>query len=159
MPVWRTLRSNMPKVTPSSPSKINTSAKIEGLNLNYMKGMKTMTFTGVVRSHERPVGYTMVLVFNRVDEHENLTDEEIKQGFQPKPSLSGNDLQVRCSCPSYRFRFDRANRDHGAGTGARFPVYIRKTNRRPNNPRNIPSFCPHIQEFINYLLERGFIID
>ena len=29
MPVWRTLRSNMPKVTPSSPSKINSSAKIE----------------------------------------------------------------------------------------------------------------------------------
>ena len=159
MPVWKTLRRNMPRVTPSSPDKINFSARVEGLDLRYMKGMRTMTYTGTIRSHDKPLAYSMILVFKRVDEHENLTEEEIAQGYQPKPSLSNNELQVRCSCPSYRFRFDRANRDHNAGTGANFPFYLRKTNRKPNNPRNLPSFCPHIQEFINYLLERGFIVD
>jgi hypothetical protein len=159
MPVWKTLRRNMPKVTPSSPNRIDYGAKIDRLDLNYMAGMKTLTFTGLVHSHERPATYSMILVFKNVTAYENLTEEEIEQGFQPKPSLSNNELQVRCSCPSYRFRFDRANRDHHAGTGARFPTYIRKTNRRPNNPRNLPSFCPHVQEFINYLLERGFIVD
>lgn len=159
MPVWKTLRLNMPKVTPSSPDKINYNSKIEGLDLRYMKGMKTMTFTGVIHSHERPIAYTVMLTFKRVDEHENLTPEEIEQGYQPKPSLSNNDLQVRCSCPSYRFRFDQANRDHSAGTGARFPFYLRKTNRKPNNPRNLPSFCPHVQEMINKLMEEGFIVD
>ena len=159
MPVWKTLRSNMPKVTPSSPNAIDLGAPVKNLNLRYMRSVKTMTFTGTVRSHEKITSYNIILTFLRVNEHENLTEEEISQGFQPKPSLADNELQVRCTCPSYRFRFDRANRDHRAGTGARFPMYVRKTNRYPNNPRNLPSFCPHVQEFINYLLERGFIVD
>ncbi len=159
MPVWKTLRIGTPKVSPGSIDHIRSTIRVDGLDLNYMKGMKTLTFTGVIHSHETPIGYTVILMFKRVDEHENLTEEEIAQGFQPKPSLSNNELLVRCSCPSYRFRFDRANRDHYAGTGARFPTYIRKTNRKPNNPRNIPGLCVHESEFLTYLLERGFIVD
>lgn len=159
MPVWKTLRTNTPKVSPGSIDHIRYDEKVQGLDLNYMKGMKTLTFTGVIKSHEHPVGYNIIVTFKKVEPTANLTPEEIEQGFQPKPSLSSNELLVRCSCPSYRFRFDKANRDHRAGTGARFPIYIRKTNRKPNNPLNLPGLCVHESEFLQYLLERGFIVD
>ena len=74
-----------------------------------------------------------------------------------KVCLNENEVMMRCSCPSYRFRFDEANRRHQAGTGARFGIYHRKSDREPNNPNNIPGACKHIIEFITYLQDRGFI--
>ena len=91
------------------------------------------------------------------DLYECKTEEEIQQGYMPKPSISENNVMMRCSCPSYRFRFDDANRRNGAGTGARFGIYHRKTDRAPNNPSHIPGACKHLIEFLDYLQSNGFL--
>ena len=157
MPVWRDVVQGARKVSPGSVDNASQAAKIENLDLRYDEGVQTLTFYGTVHSASRPTAYTMILTFKNVDRLEGLTEEEIQQGYMPKPSLNENEVMMRCSCPSYRFRFDEANRRHQAGTGARFGIYHRKSDREPNNPNNIPGACKHIIEFITYLQDRGFV--
>lgn len=157
MPVWGKLARNTPKVSPGSINNANQSARIRNLDLRYDKGVRTITFYGEVSSSHKPSSYSVMISFKGVLENDGLSDEEILQGYQPKPSLSRHEVLIRCSCPSYRFRFDKANRMNRAGTGARFPAYHRLTARKPNNPHNLPGFCKHALEFIEYLQRQGFI--
>lgn len=157
MALWKVAAKNLSKVTPSTPHRIDNSPRVYGLNLRYDAGVKTMTFTGEVRSSTRHAGYTVILTFKDIEQTDGLSPEEIVQGFYPKPNLSKNEVLMRCSCPSYRFRFDTANRKARMGTGARFGAYHRLTNRKPNNPNDLPSGCKHLFEFIIYLQNNGFI--
>lgn len=157
MPVWRDVVQGARQVSPGSVDNVSQAARIENLDLRYDEGVQTLTFYGTVHSASHPTAYTMILTFKDVDRLEGLTEEEIQQGYMPKPSLNHNEVMMRCSCPSYRFRFDDANRRHQVGTGARFGIYHRKTDRAPNNPGHIPGACKHLIEFIDYLQDRGFI--
>lgn len=157
MPVWRALARGTQQVSPGSLDNASQLARIENLDLRYDAGVKTLTFYGEVTSNSHIGRYNVMVTFKGVDPDTGLTDEEILQGYKPRPSLSKNEVLVSCRCPSYRFRFDKANRSNRVGTGARFPNYHRLTNRKPNNPRNLPGFCHHILEFIEYLQKQGFI--
>ena len=157
MPVWRDIVQGSSKVSPGSIDNVNQAARIENLDLQYDENAQTLTFYGTIHSASHPTAYTMILTFKDVDRLEGLDEEEIQQGYMPKPSLNHNEVMMRCSCPSYRFRFDEANRRHHAGTGAKFGIYRRKSDRAPNNPAHIPGACKHLIEFIDYLQERGFI--
>lgn len=158
MPKWGTLAKNTPKVSPGSINNASQAARINHLDLRYDAGVKTLTFYGEVRSTNSFGGHSIILTFKNVKREDGLTKEELLAGYQPKPSLAKHEVMMRCSCMSYRFRFDKANRDHGAGTGARFRIYHRKTNRKPNNPLNLPGFCKHALEFVTYLQQQGFIL-
>lgn len=157
MPVWKEIVQGTPKVSPGSIDNVNQLARIDNLDLKYNELEKSLTFSGTIHSTSRPIYYEMLLKFEDVDRITGLTDDEIQQGYQPKPSLAENNVLMRCSCPSYRFRFDEANRRSGASTGARFGLYHRKTDRAPNNPNNIPGACKHLIEFVQFLQDRGFI--
>lgn len=158
MPVWRVPVRNTPKVSPGSIDNVSQNAVVHVNDVRYDKGVETITFYGEVRSAHRASSYSIIVSFLRVKEFQNLSQEEIEQGFNPKPNLSKNEIQIRCSCPSYRFRFDKANRSKRLGTGANFGYYHRLTNRAPNNPKNLPGSCKHVIEFITYLQNQGFII-
>ena len=82
---------------------------------------------------------------------------ELEKGLLPKPTLARDPIQVYCSCKSYRFRADFANRRRHAGTGPHFPPYHRISDRAPYNPRNIACFCKHVIEFVDYLKKQGFV--
>lgn len=157
MPTWRDIVQGARQVSPGSVDNVSQAARIENLDLRYDEGVKTLTFYGTIHSSSSPIAYTMIITFKDVDRVEGLTDEEIQQGYMPKPSLTDNEVMMRCSCPSYRFRFDDANRRNQAGTGARFAAYHKKTDRAPINPDHIPGACKHLIEFIGYLQDRGFI--
>lgn len=157
MPVWGKLARTTPKVSPGSINNVNQAVRIHVNDVRYDKGVRTLTFFGEVSSSHKPSTYSLIITFKNVNEHDGLTEEEILQGYKPKPSLSKNEVLLRCSCLSYRFRFDKANRLNNVGTGARFPSYHKLTNRKPNNPRNLPGFCKHALEFIEFLQKQGFI--
>jgi len=157
MPVYRALYKGTKNVAPKSINNLTQSARINHLDLRYDEGVSTITFYADVSSSSKPSSYSCIVSFKGVKRTDGLTEEEIIKGFQPKPSLSKHEILVRCSCPNYRFRFDKANRTAGAGTGARFPNYHRKTDRAPNNPYNLPGMCSHLIEFIDYLQKQGFI--
>jgi len=154
MPVWRTLARGTNKVSPANPSSLS---RVSNLDLHYDPQRETMTFYGEVSSSSRPVNYPVILTFRKVFPTTGLKKDEIEQGYQPKPFLSKNDVQVRCGCPQYRFTFDWPNRDVGAGTGKKFGAYRRKTNRASVNPRNLPGFCKHLLTFVEHLQADGFI--
>lgn len=157
MPVYKNIYKSTPKVSPGSIDNVSNLARITDLNLRYDAGVRTMIFYGTVHTTHNPIGYNVQITFKNVKRDDGLTEEEIIQGFQPKPTLSKHEMQVRCSCASYRFRFDQANRSNGVGTGAKFPIYHRLTNRKPNNPKNLMGFCKHVIEFVDYLQKQGFI--
>ena len=152
---WNDLLKNVPKVTPHY--NFGASNKISNLDINYQLGVKTLTFYGEIKSSNGFNNYNMIITFSGVEPTDGLTEEEILQGYMPKPSLSDNDIHVRCNCPSYRFRFDKANRANRAATGKNFGNYIKKTDRKPNNPHDLPGICYHIIEFVDYLHSQGFI--
>ena len=152
---WNELLRNVPKVTPNY--NFSASPNIFDLDVNYQIGVKTITFTGNVRSAHTGGSYSVIVSFSNVEPTEGLKDEEILQGYMPKPSLNKHDVHVRCNCPSYRFRFDKANRVNRASMGKNFGAYHRLTNRAPNNPHDLPGLCYHIIEFVDYLQSQGFI--
>lgn len=152
---WNELLHNVPKVTPNY--NFSASSNVRDLDVNYQIGVKTITFTGNIHSLHHNNTYSIVVSFSKVEPTDGLTDEEILQGYMPKPSLANHDIHVRCSCPSYRFRFDNANRMNRVAMGRGFGNYHRKTNRAPNNPQNLPGLCYHIIEFVDYLQSQGFV--
>ena len=64
---------------------------------------------------------------------------------------------VSCTCDSYRFRFNEANKGMRVGLNVKFPPYITRTSRAPNNPQQRPGMCKHIMEAMNYLNKQGFL--
>ena len=158
MVLYSNLQKGAGKVSPGSVNNVSQAVRMKVNDVKYFAGTKTETFYGEVGSSSKASSYSVLITFKGIDSpNEGLTEDEIAMGFQPKPSLSKHEIQVRCSCPSYRFRFDQANRMAKAGTGAKFGVYHRISDRKPNNPDHIPGACKHIQEFIEYLLDNGFI--
>ena len=157
MPIWRALTRGTQEVSPGSINNANSVAEISNLDLQYDIDKKTLTFMAQVNSNHHVGAYNVIITFKNVAPDDGLTDEEIMQGYKPKPSLSKHEVMINCRCPSYRFRFDKANRNNHAGTGSRFPIYHRKTDRKPNNPRNLPGFCHHALELIEYLQRQGFV--
>ena len=158
MPIYKSVVRSTSKVSPNTPNSVVNNPMIELKNVNYQMGVKTLTFTGTVKSHNRFGTYNVIVTFKNVGPRDGLSDEEIMQGFKPKAKLGRNDIMARCGCPNYRFRFDKANRSHGVGTGSRFGFYHRKTDRKPNNPLENMGFCAHIMEFVNFLKKQGFIL-
>ena len=151
---WNDLLRNVNQVTPNR--RLGSTNKPKNLDVKYQLGTKVLTFTGEMPSSKGTHGYSIQVNFLRIEPTDGLTDEEILQGYMPKPTLAKDDLQVRCSCPSYRFRFDTANRENRA-TLARFGAYQRKTDRAPNNPHDLPGLCYHLIEFMDYLQSQGFV--
>ena len=156
---WNELLASTGKVNTASLENVNGVAHVSNLDLHYYKGVRTLTFSGEIRSATKPSKYSCIITFTKVDANENLTEEEIAQGFYPKPSLSKNDIQVRCSCPSYRFRYGYQNAHNAVATGARVKSYISKHERPSVNPKNLPGACKHLVEFVNYLVASGFIFE
>lgn len=151
---WNELLSNVAKVTPNY--NFGASSNISDLDVNYDIKKQTIIFSGSVRSAKSGHKYAVRVSFNKIGPTDGLTEDEIMGGYMPKPSLAKDDIKVSCSCPSYIFRFDKADRASKAGLGRGF-VYHRKTDRAPNNPHDLPGVCYHLIEFVDYLHSQGFV--
>ena len=152
---WNELLRNVSKVTPGYNS--STSNRISHFDLNYNPNTKIITFSGEIQSSKGTHGYEILVTFHGINPTDGLTEEEMMQGYMPKPTLADDDIQVRCGCPSYRFRFDKANQINSASTGKGFKPYHRISDRAPNNPHDLPGICYHIIEFVDYLQSQGFV--
>lgn len=152
---WNDLLRNVPKVTPNY--NFGASSNISGLDVNYDINKQVITFTGNVRSAHNGHKYSITVDFIKIGPTDGLTEDEIMQGYMPKPSLSENDIKVSCNCPSHIFRFAKANMANRAASSRGLTNYHRKTNRAPNNPHDLPGMCYHVIEFVDYLHSQGFV--
>jgi len=90
------------------------------------------------------------ITFTGSDNHEyNIT--------QPVP-LAGNDVQVRCNCLDFHYRFARQNAKNNALYGEAPPKYHRKTETRPPaNPMQVPGMCKHLLALVDELQKMGIV--
>ena len=64
--------------------------------------------------------------------------------FKPRKIRGNkNKVQVRCECEDFRFFWAPAVEKKKSLIGT-FPPYIKKTNRPPRNPQQVPGLCKHL---------------
>ena len=172
------LLKGMQYITPTSYKRANPNWSIPQFNVRqdepiYYAGTKLIRFIGQVQSdnipnkkgHEkfyiRPSYYNVEIDFKGVERETGLKPEEIKFGHLPRPSLSQNDIMVRCTCENNRFRVDWANRRVKAAAGTRPPVYHRKwpVSVIPHLNDDTPMICKHAVDYIKWLLKFNYIVE
>lgn len=146
-------------VTPNSQTNYNSS-KCHVNNVYYAEGTKTLKISGTVTSDTRPGrAYSVEVDVMDVKREDGLSEEELLSGFYPRPNINEKTIQIRCNCESYRFRFAEYNQKEKASAGYFGKLGVSKSGRAPNNPKGWPGECKHIREFVNYLIQQGFVID
>lgn len=140
-------------------------SKVQNVKVVGFPGVRTLLCTAEVIGSSGREAYTMELLFGRV----NYTKEKQKgfgeievQGekwYYELPTTGNNPVQVRCSCPDYRFRFAWYNKQQGAMYGRDFTKYqkVAGSNRGPANPLKTPGVCSHIANFVEKLGQMGVI--
>lgn len=174
MVLYADLVHGMKQITPGTTS--NPNSNIPQFRVKqpdrpiYYAGTKLIRFIGQVHSdridtkkganstYRRPVYYNVEIDFKKVEETDGLNPIEIRQRHIPRPSLSKNDIMIRCNCVNNRFRVDFANRRVKAAAGARPPIYHRLTPG-PHLNDNTPMICKHAVAYIKWLLRNGFIVE
>lgn len=157
--LWRDLLRSTNRVSPTSIDNARLLAHCRNFEYNYSRGTNYMQYYGVISgSHGTP--YSVMIAFTDVAEDQGLTPEEVMNGVLPKPDLNHNDVQVRCTCPSYRYTGAVGNYHNKLHTGPKFGRFIpAKTDRAGRNPNELPMVCKHIIEFMNYLTHEGIVQD
>ena len=94
---YNQLKASSGLVTPKY--NVDNLAHVRINDLVYDENAETEDFYMEVRS-SRPGagGYSVQIRFLNVGTNDGLTEEEIQQGYNPKPSLSKNDKIGRASC-------------------------------------------------------------
>ena len=122
--------------------------EITELKVVPMLGMKTKIVSAFFRSN-RDVYKTVVQV------------NGVEEGVLPSEE---NHMTVRCSCPSFRFWFGNANRQHHILFGIHMKKYIpvpdhlsQRPKQPPKNPGHIPGVCKHIIGLVKVMRRVGEI--
>lgn len=127
-------------------------------------GTKSILFSGEIPSFtRRKAGYNQTMMFKNV----NFSDEPVDSPkwrlvpdrddlWYEKPTLSKNDVALRCGCADDVYRFHYARKQQKALFG-NIISYTKKTNRPPINPDNILGMCKHLKNFVSALLEKDYI--
>lgn len=157
--LWRDLLRSTNRVSPTSIDNAKNFVHCRNFEVNYSKGTNYIQFYGVITgSHGTP--YSVMIAFTNMSDDQGLMPEEVMAGVAPRPSLKNNDVQVRCNCPSYRYTGAVGNYHQKLHTGPKFGRFIpAKTNRAGRNPNELPMVCKHIIEFMNYLIDEGYVVD
>lgn len=62
-----------------------------------------------------------------------------------------NDVQVHCTCMDFYWRFAMYNNKNKSLIGEPPAPYVKKTDRAPNNPDQVPGACKHLMRLANQL--------
>lgn len=71
-------------------------------------------------------------------------------------SNSNNDVEIRCTCNDYRWRFAYYNGIDGSLYGELPPPYAGDSNSQPVNPTKSPGVCKHVMKVVNELEKEEF---
>jgi hypothetical protein len=72
--------------------------------------------------------------------------------------LNTQNVQVRCNCLDFHYRFAMQNARDGSLYGKPPPSYQRKTETRPPaNPAQVPGMCKHLLKTVDELQKMGIV--
>ena len=149
------------------------------IKINPAIGVKTLTFSGIMKSMTNPgQGYNMLIVFQGVNFSEEpqpdwidvqaIMDNGEKKVYYCPPANLDTKVAVRCTCPDFAFRFWYPLKKYNAIALPQRPAQIGKWLKqvqsgkikrkgKPQNPHNIPGICKHLMSFFIVLRDQGFI--
>ena len=110
--------------------------------------------------------YESTIVFKRV----KLEDQDLPTNITVKStggqdlhinaaSLNSTDVQVRCTCLDFYYRFALWNHRKKSLYGDPPDPYVKTTNRPPVNPTQKPGVCKHIYKLMLRLKSQGVMKD
>ena len=138
--------------------------KIKSLEEVFMVGVKSLLYKSVIEG-ETDDYLTTVRFFN-IEINETKTKqftEIVKVGDKIKyfksPGVRSNPVMLKCSCPDFRFRWEKPLFDN-KGLIGNWRKYERKTPPPPigwpyANPDDLVGFCKHIWSLLNALRDSG----
>jgi hypothetical protein len=128
-------------------------------------GMRTLFLKGVAQNFDStPFSeYTPIIMFKGVVYHEQLAPRRIrfmaddgKEYIVERFSLAGEDVQVRCNCPDFSWRFNYYNHLDKSLYGRKRTKYEGTTV--PANPKEMPGMCKHLMKMSQALVDVGLIV-
>ena len=69
----------------------------------------------------------------------------------------GNLVEVRCTCMDFYWRFAMYNSKNRSLIGEPPAPYVKKTERQPLNPRQVPGACKHLHKLSSHLRAEGIL--
>lgn len=126
---------------------------------------KSVSYKMVVNGETN--NYQLNLQFFKVQYSDSKTadmkpiDSEGSKLFYKVPSVRNNPVHIKCSCPDFRFRFEKELYDAGGLVG-NWRRYTRKTPPPPvgypyANPKHLLGFCKHVWSALDYLRTKGLV--
>jgi hypothetical protein len=126
---------------------LSIKAVVHGETNNYMVHVQ---FFKVDFSEEKVEGYKKI-------------DIDGETWYYDVPSVRENPVNLKCSDPDFRFRFEKELYDNGGLIG-NWRRYTRKTPPPPvgrpyANPEHLMGFCKHIWSLLDYLNRTGVLTE
>lgn len=127
------------------------------------KGKKQLVVKSTVTG---PTGnrYDAIIIFKNVTyEAEDTAQNVTIQGIDGKPlhidpyTTARSDVQVRCGCMDFYWRFANWNFKHYTLVGDKPAPYVKVTDRPPVNPLQKAGTCKHLYKLAQQLQNKGLI--
>ena len=150
---------------------------IKNISWNAYRGLKTLFVKALAQNEDRE--YNPIILFKEISYQD--FDGEISYDWDTgiasgknavkimtnigrpyalnKISLENNNVNLRCNCPDFRWRFSYYNHVDESLYGrkpAKYHAMI--TNRPPVNPLELPGMCKHLIKFVEVLEKAGIFV-
>lgn len=137
--------------------------KINSLSIVPFLGVKTLFLKCDALNEDRH--YNTMLLFRNVEYKDQLmkgfsevTGIDGISYFLRRPSLSGNDVLLRCQCDDFKYRFKYYDHLDKSLYGSKGKKYEGRGLWKAN-PMELPGACKHLMKMIEVLKSDGYLVD
>lgn len=122
-------------------------------------GMKMLHVRSQTGEHKQAIQFMNVqYLMSDSDDAGYFTDSKTQSEYYIEPIvLRRNTVRVRCSCLDFRFRFAPFNSPDQSLVGKPPPPYVKRSNRPPVNPSQVPGLCKHLLRVVDEMETEGLI--
>lgn len=132
--------------SPRTPLRHSQPQPSHGEQTQPMKTYKTQLLFKGVQYYDEPIPTSKKLVDN------------MGQTYYLGVLTPNHEVNVRCSCPDFHWRFQHEDKLDKSLQGADRKPYQKKTNRPPVNPNQMPGMCKHIMKLIKVVRDSGLLV-
>lgn len=142
-------------------SRIPDAISVKIVNLEFIPSMHDDTM--LVKANTKSDGPSYLTQINFVTvPYLNVTDQEKGvtvigvdgNGYYFKKLKKSDVVEVNCTCKDFYYRFARFNYEKKALYGDEPERFDKHTDRAPQNPRQLPALCKHLQRLFLEITDR-----
>lgn len=161
---YNTLYRNIQTGFPNTTRRQHAVGEVFMIGVEYVPNpqQSTLQINGQCRSHGHM--YRPVIIFANVEYHPDHVQGSVTVSnpngsrIHVTPVQTSQNVQVRCTCLDFYFRFSHYNDGDNSLAGPPMPPYQRKTtDRPPANPAQVPGLCRHLIKLVDSMKTTGLI--